>query len=159
MQGEPDPLLQRVPNYVSAQLLLGDAELTPFTVRDKYIRTVDLGCNTIGEEALHALELLLALGDVRELKLGGNSIGDLALARIVKAMPRNSGGLELMSLEANCLTDAGVAELCSFLETDGCRSLTSLNVANNNLSAAAAHALQRDSLCSRSRRECARHGG
>jgi hypothetical protein len=106
------------------------------------IRTVDLGCNTIGEEALHALELLLALGDVRELKLGGNSIGDLALARIVKAMPRTSGGLELMSLEANCLTDAGVAELCSFLETDGCRSLTSLNVANNNLSAAAAHALQ-----------------
>ena len=43
MRGEPDPLLQRVPNFVSAQLLLGDAELTPFTVRDKYIRTVQLG--------------------------------------------------------------------------------------------------------------------
>jgi hypothetical protein len=43
MQVEPQPLLQRVPNYVSAQLLLGDAELTPFTVRDKYIRTVQLG--------------------------------------------------------------------------------------------------------------------
>ncbi len=38
-----EPRLQRVPNYVSAQLLLGDAELTPFTVRDKYIRTVALG--------------------------------------------------------------------------------------------------------------------
>jgi hypothetical protein len=38
-----EPLLQRVPNYVSAQLLLGEAELTPFTVRDKYIRTVQLG--------------------------------------------------------------------------------------------------------------------
>ncbi|MCF6378079.1 type VII secretion protein EccB [Nocardioides KLBMP 9356] len=43
MQGEPDPLLQRVPNYVSAQLLLGKSDLTPFTVRDKYIRTVAVG--------------------------------------------------------------------------------------------------------------------
>ena len=43
MRGGDDPLLQRVPNYVSAQLLLQDAELTPFTVRDKYIRTVRLG--------------------------------------------------------------------------------------------------------------------
>ena len=43
MVGGDKPLLQRVPNYVSAQLLLGDAELTPFTVRDKYIRTVQLG--------------------------------------------------------------------------------------------------------------------
>ncbi|PVG82372.1 hypothetical protein DDE18_12895 [Nocardioides gansuensis] len=40
---EPDPVIQRVPNYLSAQLLLGDAELTPFTVRDKYIRKVTLG--------------------------------------------------------------------------------------------------------------------
>lgn len=38
-----EPVLQRVPNYVSAQLLLGQAELTPFTVRDTYIRTVQLG--------------------------------------------------------------------------------------------------------------------
>ncbi|MET0825377.1 MAG: type VII secretion protein EccB [Acidimicrobiales bacterium] len=43
LRGGEDPLLQRVPNYVSAQLLLGEAELTPFTVRDKYIRTVQLG--------------------------------------------------------------------------------------------------------------------
>lgn len=43
MRGGDDPLLQRVPNFVSAQLLLGKAELTPFTVRDKYIRTVQLG--------------------------------------------------------------------------------------------------------------------
>ena len=38
-----EPELQRVPNYVSAQLLLGEAELTPYTVRDKYIRDVKLG--------------------------------------------------------------------------------------------------------------------
>ncbi|WP_210439504.1 type VII secretion protein EccB [Nocardioides xinjiangensis] len=43
LRGGEDPLLQRVPNYVSAQLLLGQAELTPYTVRDKYIRTVQLG--------------------------------------------------------------------------------------------------------------------
>ena len=43
LRGGDDPLLQRVPNYVSAQLLLGDDELTPYTVRDKYIRTVQLG--------------------------------------------------------------------------------------------------------------------
>ena len=43
LRGGDDPLLQRVPNYVSAQLLIGDAELTPFTVREKYIRTVQLG--------------------------------------------------------------------------------------------------------------------
>ena len=43
MRGGDDPLLQRVPNYVSAQLLLEQADLTPYTVRDKYIRTVQLG--------------------------------------------------------------------------------------------------------------------
>ena len=43
LRGGDDPMLQRVPNYVSAQLLLAKAELTPFTVRDKYIRTVQLG--------------------------------------------------------------------------------------------------------------------
>jgi hypothetical protein len=43
LRGGDEPLLQRVPNYVSAQLLLEQAELTPFTVRDKYIRTVQLG--------------------------------------------------------------------------------------------------------------------
>ena len=43
MRGGEDPELQRVPNFVSAQLLLGEAELTPYTVRDKYIRTVQLG--------------------------------------------------------------------------------------------------------------------
>ena len=43
LRGGDDPLLQRVPNYVSAQLLLQRADLTPYTVRDKYIRTVQLG--------------------------------------------------------------------------------------------------------------------
>ncbi|MCD6639728.1 MAG: type VII secretion protein EccB [Nocardioides sp.] len=43
LRGGDDGVLQRVPNYVSAQLLLGEAELQPFTVRDKYIRTVQLG--------------------------------------------------------------------------------------------------------------------
>ncbi len=43
LRGGDDPILQRVPNYVSAQLLLQQADLTPFTVRDKYIRTVQLG--------------------------------------------------------------------------------------------------------------------
>lgn len=43
LHGGDNPRLQRVPNYVSAQLLLGKAELTPYTVRDKYIRTVQLG--------------------------------------------------------------------------------------------------------------------
>src|SRR5688500_14851561 len=43
LHGGDDPEIQRVPNYVSAQLLLGDAELTPATVRDKYIREVRLG--------------------------------------------------------------------------------------------------------------------
>lgn len=43
MRGGDDPLLQRVPNFVSAQLLLERADLTPYTVRDKYIRTVQLG--------------------------------------------------------------------------------------------------------------------
>ncbi len=43
LRGGDEPLLQRVPNYVSAQLLLEQADLTPYTVRDKYIRTVQLG--------------------------------------------------------------------------------------------------------------------
>ncbi|WP_210651174.1 type VII secretion protein EccB [Nocardioides sp. SYSU D00065] len=43
LRGGDDPLLQRVPNYVSAQLLLEQADLTPYTVRDKYIRSVQLG--------------------------------------------------------------------------------------------------------------------
>lgn len=43
LQEGDDAKLQRVPNYISAQLLIGEAELTPFTVRDKYIRDVPLG--------------------------------------------------------------------------------------------------------------------
>jgi hypothetical protein len=43
LRGGDNPKLQRVPNYVSAQLLIGKPDLTPFTVRDKYIRTVQLG--------------------------------------------------------------------------------------------------------------------
>lgn len=43
LHGGDDPTLQRVPNYVSAQLLLGEPELAPATVRDKYIREVRLG--------------------------------------------------------------------------------------------------------------------
>lgn len=102
------------------------------------IRTVDLGRNTVGEEALRSLEHLLAAGDIKELKLSGNGIGDAALARIASAMPRTNEGLELLSLEANCLTDAGIEHLCHVLVSDGCRSLTSLNLANNKLTAPAA---------------------
>jgi hypothetical protein len=43
MRGGDDPVLQRVPNYISAQLLLAESNLTPHTVRDKYIRAVRLG--------------------------------------------------------------------------------------------------------------------
>ena len=43
LEGGDDPVIRRVPNYVSAQLLLGEADLTPFQVRDKYIREVTLG--------------------------------------------------------------------------------------------------------------------
>ncbi|WP_310529007.1 type VII secretion protein EccB [Nocardioides sp.] len=43
LEGGEDPVIRRVPNYVSAQLLLGQSDLTPFQVRDKYIREVTLG--------------------------------------------------------------------------------------------------------------------
>ncbi|CAA9399463.1 MAG: hypothetical protein AVDCRST_MAG60-2002 [uncultured Nocardioides sp.] len=43
LEGGEDPVIRRVPNYVSAQLLLGESDLTPFQVRDKYIREVTLG--------------------------------------------------------------------------------------------------------------------
>ncbi len=43
LRGGEDPMLQRVPNYVSAELLLGQANPTAHTVRDKYIRDVRLG--------------------------------------------------------------------------------------------------------------------
>jgi len=43
LEGGDDPVIRRVPNYISAQLLLGEADLTPFQVRDKYIREVALG--------------------------------------------------------------------------------------------------------------------
>lgn len=43
LRDDEEPVIQRVPNYVSAQLLLGDPDLTPYTVRDKYIRDVRLG--------------------------------------------------------------------------------------------------------------------
>ncbi|QIK74670.1 type VII secretion protein EccB [Nocardioides piscis] len=41
--GGADPVIRRVPNYISAQLLLGESELTPYQVRDRYIREVTLG--------------------------------------------------------------------------------------------------------------------
>lgn len=43
LRGGEDPMLQRVPNYVSAELLLGEANPSAHTVRDKYIRDVRLG--------------------------------------------------------------------------------------------------------------------
>ncbi|UUZ60908.1 type VII secretion protein EccB [Nocardioides sp. B-3] len=43
LEGGDDPVIRRVPNYISAQLLLGESDLTPFRVRDKYIREVTLG--------------------------------------------------------------------------------------------------------------------
>ncbi len=43
LEGGGDPVIRRVPNYVSAQLLLGQSDLAPFQVRDKYIRAVTLG--------------------------------------------------------------------------------------------------------------------
>jgi hypothetical protein len=43
LRGGDDPLLQRVPNYLSAQLLLGEPELTANRVADQYIREVALG--------------------------------------------------------------------------------------------------------------------
>ena len=43
LRGGDDPSIQRVPNFVSAQLLLGSAEPTSSPVKDKYIRKVRLG--------------------------------------------------------------------------------------------------------------------
>ncbi|MBA3781668.1 MAG: type VII secretion protein EccB [Nocardioides sp.] len=43
LRGGDDPSIQRVPNFVSAQLLLGSAEPSVFSVKDKYIRKVRLG--------------------------------------------------------------------------------------------------------------------
>jgi hypothetical protein len=43
LRGGDDPLLQRVPNYLSAQLLLGESELSANRVSDTYIREVALG--------------------------------------------------------------------------------------------------------------------
>jgi hypothetical protein len=43
LEGGDDPVIRRVPNYISAQLLLGESDLTPYQVRDKYIREVTLG--------------------------------------------------------------------------------------------------------------------
>ena len=43
LEGGDDPRIRRVPNYISAQLLLGESDLTPYQVRDKYIREVTLG--------------------------------------------------------------------------------------------------------------------
>ncbi len=45
LHGGDEPMIQRVPNFISAQLLLGEADLTPSTVRDKYIREVRLGAD------------------------------------------------------------------------------------------------------------------
>jgi hypothetical protein len=43
LRGGDDPTIQRVPNFVSAQLLLGSAEPSVYSVKDKYIRGVRLG--------------------------------------------------------------------------------------------------------------------
>ena len=43
LRGGDDPVIQRVPNFVSAQLLLGSAQPSVFSVKDKYIRKVRLG--------------------------------------------------------------------------------------------------------------------
>jgi len=49
-----------------------------------------------------------------------------------------------------CVAPAGVEELCHGIEEGGLASLTSLNLANNNLTAAAACALLRAATGTRS---------
>ncbi|WP_110180637.1 type VII secretion protein EccB [Nocardioides solisilvae] len=43
LRGGDDPLIQRVPNFISGQLLLGTAQPDVYTVKDEHIRTVTLG--------------------------------------------------------------------------------------------------------------------
>ncbi|WP_101525649.1 type VII secretion protein EccB [Nocardioides houyundeii] len=43
LSGGDDAAIQRVPNFISGQLLLGTAEPEVFSVKDKYIRSVALG--------------------------------------------------------------------------------------------------------------------
>lgn len=107
--------------------------------RNRTVRTVDLSRNTIAEESLDSLERLLVQGRVVELKLNGNSVGDAALVRVGRALQRSLGSaLAHLSLEANCITDAGVESFCALIQTmECCDSLRTLNLANNKLTAAA----------------------
>ncbi|WP_181312046.1 type VII secretion protein EccB [Nocardioides campestrisoli] len=43
LRGGDDPVIQRVPNFISGQLLLGTAEPDVYTVKDEHIRSVTLG--------------------------------------------------------------------------------------------------------------------
>lgn len=43
LRGGDDEMIQRVPNFISGQLLLGTAEPDVYTVKDEHIRTVTLG--------------------------------------------------------------------------------------------------------------------
>jgi hypothetical protein len=43
LRGGDDPVIQRVPNFISGQLLLGTSEPEVFTVKDEHIRPVTLG--------------------------------------------------------------------------------------------------------------------
>lgn len=43
LHGGEDPRIQRVPNFISGQLLLGTAEPDVYSVKDEHIRTVTLG--------------------------------------------------------------------------------------------------------------------
>lgn len=54
LHGGDDPVLQRVPNYISGQLLLGSSEPEIHHVKDEHIRTVTLGPD-LGIEGAPAL--------------------------------------------------------------------------------------------------------
>jgi len=89
LRGGDDPVIQRVPNYVSAQLLLGQAELTPSRVRDIDIRTVRLGEN-LGIEGAPA-----SLPTADELVNDGWTACTAPDTEIKIAVQQQAGGVDL----------------------------------------------------------------
>jgi len=55
-------------------------------------RALDIGRNAVGPEALASLERLLQTSGVQELKLSGNSIDDVSLARLTLALSHANRG-------------------------------------------------------------------
>ncbi|XP_042201993.1 LOW QUALITY PROTEIN: NACHT, LRR and PYD domains-containing protein 3-like [Callorhinchus milii] len=103
------------------------------------IETLDLPNCNIGAEGIQ--RLVPALHKCRQLRLGGNNLGDCGVKRLCEALRNTQCKLQRLELDSNRLTDGCTDDLVSALSTN--RSLRFLDLEYNSFTDGSVSALRR----------------